>query len=441
MKSILLFGAGKSATALIKYLGGECASQEWKLIVCDANEDLAKEKIKGLSAARACAANVLNDEERSNLIKQMDLVISLLPPSLHFLVAKDCLNFGKNLLTASYVDENIESLREEIKKKGLLFISEMGLDPGIDHISAMSLIHEIKEKGGIIDSFKSHCGGLVSPESDDNPWHYKITWNPANVVSAGKAGAIYKENNETVSVNYSDIFVNPQIVKVPSLPDLASYPNRDSLSYTKTYQLEDCATFIRTTLRYPAFCRGWNKIIALNLTDSDDQKSIVNCATWHDWFELKKQEFLNKPSITHTDFFDNEFMDQLDFLEINSQEKLPKAGVPSSELLQFLLEKKWVIQPDDKDMVVMMHEINYELDGKRNGIKSSLVVKGENSVDTAMAKTVGLPLGIAAKLILQQKIQLTGLHIPVVPEIYKPVLKELENYGVKFFEEKRKAEM
>lgn len=434
MKKILLFGAGKSATALIKYLGKECEIQGWKFSVCDTNELIIKEKIKSYPAAEAVVVNVLNDDERAAQVKHAGLVISLLPPSLHFLVAKDCVRFGKNLLTASYVDDQIKSLEEEIKQKGLFFLSEMGLDPGIDHMSAMALIHEIQNKGGKITSFKSHCGGLISPESDDNPWHYKITWNPANVVSAGKSGALFKRNNETVSVPYERIFSEEHSIKVPSLQPLSWYPNRDSLSYMKLYELERCETFIRTTLRYPSFIRGWNKIVALDLTNSDDTSKIANVHTWKDWFDLKLNEFAHKTQSDLSDFMNEEFTNQIQFLGLNSNENLPKKEVPSSELLLNLLEKKWHIQPEDKDMVVMMHEIGYECSGVHHEIKSSLVVYGENELDTAMSKTVGLPLGIMAKLILTDSINLTGLHIPVLPEIYEPVLEELKLCGIEFRE-------
>src|SRR5665647_1683316 len=258
MKTILLFGAGKSATSLIEYLGKCCDQNDWKFFVCDADLSLAESKIKNFKSARAVSIDVSNVEKRHELIPGSDIVISMLPPGLHFLVAKDCVMFSKNLLTASYVDEKIRSLKNEIEQKGLLFLGEMGLDPGIDHMSAMKMINDIKKEGGKITSFKSHCGGLVSPESDDNPWHYKITWNPGNIVMAGSSGAVYKLNGSIVTIPYHKIFTDNEVVNVPGLFPLAWYPNRDSLTYIDTYRLQDADTFIRTTLRHASFCHGWN---------------------------------------------------------------------------------------------------------------------------------------------------------------------------------------
>ncbi len=438
MKTILLFGAGKSATSLIDYLGKTSDANDWKFFICDSNLPLAQSKTKNFRSAVAISFDVSNAEKRHEYISKADLVISMLPPALHFLVAKDCVAFSKNLLTASYIDEKIKSLKEEIEEKGLLFLGEMGLDPGIDHMSAMNLIHKIKNAGGEITSFKSHCGGLVSPESDDNPWHYKITWNPANVVMAGSTGAVYLENGQKVEIPYSQIFDDENnIVNVPGLFPLAWYANRDSLSYIDTYQLEALHTFIRTTLRYPSFCRGWSKIIKLDLTNRNDHNEIKNCETFADWFNLKKDKFAsqNGRDFNENDFFNSEFSEQISYLGLNKEEKISVEISNSALVLQSVLEKKLMMKPDDKDMIIMLHEIEYSIDGENKKTRSCLIVKGADQIRTAMAKTVGLPLGIAAKLILEEKIKLTGLHIPVIAEIYEPVLKELELNGIRFNEE------
>jgi len=436
MKSILLFGAGKSTTSLIDYLGKTCNEKNWKLYICDANLSLALSKSSPFSCAEAISFDITNTEKRQQLILQTDIVISMLPPAFHFLIAKDCLAFSKNLLTASYIDTNVRSLSDEIEAKGLLFLNEMGLDPGIDHMSAMKIINEIKSQGGTITSFKSHCGGLISPESDDNPWHYKITWNPINVVAAGSSGAFYKKNGEIVEVLYSRVFADEkQLVEVPTIGSLEWYANRDSLSYIDTYQLHGISTFIRTTLRYPSFCRGWNKIVHLDLTNKNDHEEIKNCKSFDDWFELKKEKLLqNETGIDESVFFDSEFLEQVDFLGLRSEEKLPEPVLNSGSLLQYVLEKNLAMKPADKDMVIMLHEIEFSINGKNKQTRSCLIVKGHDKTHTAMAKTVGLPLGIAATLILENKINVTGLHIPVIPEIYEPVLKELELNGVKFNE-------
>ena len=433
MKKILIFGAGKSATCLIEYLGVVCEENNWRLVLCDVDLQLAQSKIINCKDATAISIDVSNGEERINLIQDADIVISMLPPHLHFLVANNCLNFSKHLLTASYIDGEIKKLSGQIEQKGLLFLCEMGLDPGIDHMSAMKIINDIKEQGGKITSFKSHCGGLVSPESDDNPWHYKITWNPANIVMAGSSGAIYKNEGKIVEILYKDIFLDCKEVDVPDLFPLAWYPNRDSLTYINTYGLHDIDTFIRTTLRHPSFCRGWNTIVNMELTDLNDHEEIKNCKTYNEWYQQKNKTtqssfYLNKE--------DDEFDKQADYLGLRSNDSIKTEINNSALLLQNILEKKLAMQPHDKDMIVMFHEIGYEINGENKEVRSSLIVKGDNQKQTAMAKTVGLPLGIAAKLILQNKIKLTGLHIPVLPEIYEPVLLELEAHQIKFIEEK-----
>lgn len=415
------------------------------MVVADADLDTAQSKITDPSAAKAVELDITNSDARRMLITEADVVISLLPPHLHIHVAMDCAAIGRHLLTASYVDEAIRSLEAEIKSKELLFLCEMGLDPGIDHMSAMQLIDRIKEAGGQITSFKSHCGGLVAPESDNNPWHYKISWNPRNVVRAGSAGAVYKEKEEIVSRNYKQIFENIPSLAVDGLPTLAWYPNRDSLSYIPLYKLEETATFIRTTLRYADFCKGWDLMVDLQLTADDDASFVQGCTTYHDWFskKLKQVEGRELSLRMYLELYVPEadhdlLLEQFDFLELDADKPLPAGKSTSADLLQHQLEQKLVLAPDDKDMIVMMHEIDYKMNNQAHHINSTLVVKGIDSRHTAMAKTVGLPLSIAAKLILENKLQLRGLHIPTRKEIYEPVLAALEEKGVKFSERETK---
>ncbi|MEO6681225.1 MAG: saccharopine dehydrogenase C-terminal domain-containing protein [Ginsengibacter sp.] len=431
MKNILLFGAGKSATSLIAYLGKCSDENDWKFVVCDSDLDLVKSKIIGFKNAVAKSINVTEEVNRHELIEQADIVISMLPAALHFLVAKDCVLFSKNLLTASYIDDSIQSLEKEIVEKNLLFIGEMGLDPGIDHMSAMKMIHKIKKEGGKILSFKSHCGGLVAPESDDNPWHYKITWNPANVVSAGSSGASFLKNNEVVQIPYKEIFAHEEnVVDIPDLGPLAFYANRDSLNYIDTYDMKGIQTFIRTTLRYPAFNKGWDILVNAGFTSKDDFEFVKDCKTFNEWFQLKMNQWGGFSKTNR----ESEFMEQVDFLGMRNDELIPAGMKNSAGILQYLLENSLIMKPDDKDMIVMLHELDYEIGGMKKNLIGSLIVKGKDQLHTAMAQTVGLPLGIAAKLILQNQIHLTGLHIPVVEEIYNPVLKELAQNGIQFSE-------
>lgn len=428
MKTILLFGAGKSATCLIDYLIAQAPAHDWQLIIVDNNLPLAESKVGGASRAKALAADITDATERNRLIRQADVVISMLPPALHILVAGSCLSEGRHLLTASYADEKIQQLDADIQKKGLLFLCEMGLDPGIDHMSAMQIIHRIKAQGGNITSFYSHCGGLVAPESDDNPWHYKISWNPRNVVLAGKAGAVYKKDGNIETTPYEKMFTGNPVVSIPGYGDYAWYPNRDSLAYTRLYGLEDTTTFIRTTLRHPDFCKGWSKVVELGLTD-DSQPFDTHQLSYA---ALTKQQFDKHPNAeAETDMQKS----MLSFLGLYDEQIIGRGKQTAADILQSLLERKLMLHPSDKDMIIMLHEFEYLLNGRQQKINSCLVVKGENHLRTAMAKTVGLPLGIAASLILQNKIRLTGLHIPILPEIYNPVLKALEREGICFREE------
>jgi saccharopine dehydrogenase-like NADP-dependent oxidoreductase len=423
----------------------------------------------------------------------------MLPPLLHFLVAKDCIRENKTLLTASYIDAKIRAMEKEIRQKGLLFLCEMGLDPGIDHMSAMKIVHHIQQQGGVIKSFRSHCGGLVAPESDDNPWRYKISWNPRNIVLAGKSGADFKENNQLKHCGYHELFDSNRTINIPGLGTLAWYPNRDSLTYIELYRIHTAETFVRTTLRYPEFCSGWKNIVDLQLTDEDsfyntDGMTLQAFFQLHfkqhgcnEWIEkqltsrftqskelLEKlqqlleaeeqataiqagkevQEFMmvddtgelkdinldeikntTAATVAGTMYEANLAIKQLFFLGMtDDQTYINKGKCSAAEVLQFALEQKLALKEYDRDMIVMIHEIEYEREGKLFQTLSWLVEKGNDHLNTAMARTVGLPLGIAAKLILEGRIQLTGLHIPIHPEIYNPVLQELEKHGIRFEE-------
>lgn len=498
MKKVLLFGAGKSATVLIDYLVKHSVSQQWTLTVVDADLALAQGKVGNTPGCMAVSFDINDEDDRRAHIMTADIVISLLPPALHFLVAADCLTYKKNLLTASYVDEQMKSMQSEIEKAGLLFLCEMGLDPGIDHMSARKMIDDIQKDGGKITSFLSHCGGLVAPESDDNPWHYKVSWNPKNIVMAGKSGAVFKQNNHTVTMNYDQLFSQKRFVAVNGNEPLCWYPNRDSLSYASIYGLEDCATFIRTTLRHPDFIYGWKNIVDLKLTDDmpvyettgkslkDFFKEHLDKHGFANWLQQKMMEqfefsrkiledlavwmgiedAIQEGGEEKTDdmMLVNEkgnleeldtdqvklnaaaavadkmqeaklLLKQLFFLGMDDDKtEINKGLCSAADVLQLVLEKKLALLPGDKDMVVMIHEIEFEKGGQGYKHTSSLALHGENDHHTAMAKTVGLPLGIAAKLILDGTIDLKGLHIPVCEEIYAPVLKELAENGIRFID-------
>jgi saccharopine dehydrogenase (NADP+, L-glutamate forming) len=299
-------------------------------------------------------------------------------------------------------------------------------------MSAMQIIHDIQSNGGQISSFKSHCGGLIAPESDNNPWHYKISWNPRNIVTAGKAGAIYQQDGKVVTKNYEQIFEDCAQLNIPQVGSLAYYPNRDSLSYIPLYQLETAQTFIRTTLRYANFCLGWNKIVQAELT-SDEELIDTNGLSFAQFF----QDHLNKYQV---ELNTPELMEQFNFLGLNDPTLINKGILSTAQILQAILEAKWKLQEGDKDLIVMLHELEYSMNNQQYALQSALVVKGDDELHTAMAKTVGLPLGIAAVLILENKIAIKGLHIPIIKEIYEPVLAELIKEGIAFKETKKELQ-
>lgn len=439
---ILVFGAGKSATVLIHFLKKTITEKNWLLTVADSNLAVVSAKLNGHPGTNAVQMDIQDQEARRSLVQSASIVISMLPPALHYLLAEDCLSNGINLLTASYLDDKTKHLAQEIEKKGLLFLYEMGLDPGIDHMSAIQIIHQIQAEAGVIKRFRSHCGGLVAPENDDNPWHYKISWNPRNVVLAGSAGARYLEDGVAVSIPYHGLFNNEATVNIPGLYPMGFYPNRDSLSYIPIYGLESATDFLRTTLRYPEFIKGWSGLLHLGLTDQHhlyelDQMSIAAFFKQHidrmalnNWMEQLMEQAIHDANAGH-------FLEQLNWLGLQDEQTvLPMKNGTAADVLQFLLETKLALLPGEKDMIVMQHEFDYQINDQSYSLKSSLVCIGEDDQRTAMAKTVGLPLGIAAQLILENKITLKGLHIPILPEIYEPVLAALQIEGIAFQETK-----
>ena len=435
-KHILLFGAGKSATVLIDYLKKKSIEHNWLLVVADNNLAIVQQKLGIGPNTKAIQIDIENAAARKELVAGASIVISMMPPSLHYLIAVDCIEFNKNLLTASYTDARIKDLSDQIENNRLLFLCEMGLDPGIDHMSAMKLIHEIDEKQGKIISFKSHCGGLVAPENDDNPWHYKISWNPRNVVLAGKAGAIYLKDGITITKAYDQIFHLKEEVQIPDVGALAYYPNRDSISYIDLYQLHNIKTFIRTTLRYPSFIAGWNTMVEWHFTDENFQYQTKGLCI-ADFFEMhfKTKGLTYKLETLKTNTVASELLKQFEFLGLNDHATLlPMQSGSAADIIQFILEYKLALKPGEKDMVVMLHEIDYLLEDQLHHVTSSLVIIGNDDQRTAMAKTVGLPLGIAAVLILEGKIKEIGLQIPIKASIYEPVLRELEKESIRFTE-------
>jgi saccharopine dehydrogenase (NADP+, L-glutamate forming) len=437
MKQILVIGAGLSSAALIRYLQQAAqANGLWQITVADANAEAARIRAANDVNTRSILLNASDTYELEQTVMNYDIVLSLLPPDMHVLVAKACIKYQKHLITASYVSEAMRNLHTDALKAGVLLLNEMGLDPGIDHMSAIKVIHQLKKQGAQIHTFKSYCGGLVAHEHDDNPWHYKITWNPRNVVLAGKATASYKHKQQIKYIPPARIFKQIEEIEVDGhMYD--GYPNRDSLSYIKPYGISQAHTVIRGTLRGIGFCDAWQVIVDLGLNDEQliiEDADKLTFRTWlaafvphahHDDVEEKLCQFLGL-SQTDTRF------QKLQWLGLFDHTPIPVRSGSSAQILQLLLQQKWKLQPHELDMIVMQHQFGYELEGKNYLRKDNLIVKGADTTYTAMANTVGLPMGIAAKFILDGTIQQRGVQIPLSEMIYEPVLKELETFGVTF---------
>ncbi|MBA3647176.1 MAG: saccharopine dehydrogenase NADP-binding domain-containing protein [Chitinophagales bacterium] len=442
MKNILVLGAGRSSTVLITYLLDH--SMEWnaKITVGDLSLKLAASKVGNHPNGNAIYFNANDEKGRKDIIQNKDIIVSLLPPALHLAVAKDCIEFKKQMVTASYVTPEMQMLDSAAKENGLLFMCEMGLDPGIDHMSAMKMIHKVKDNEGIISSFKSGTGGLVAPESDNNPWHYKITWNPQNVVMAGKGTAQYLENGKKKLVPYHRLFTETGKFKIKNYGKFESYPNRDSLAYISKYELNGIKTLLRTTLRKQGYSAAWNAVVQLGLTDDSYSLHDLNTISYGEWLSgylPENTKWKDAPLQERTAKFlgvkqEGRIIKRLKWLGLFSREKIPLSEATPAKVMEDLIIKKWAMLDDENDMIVMRHELKYYLQKKEHELVSTMILPGENSHRTAMAKTVGLPLGIMVKLLIQQKIVLTGVHIPVMAEIYEPVLQELQEYGIEFTE-------
>ncbi len=436
MKNILIFGAGRSSYFMLSYLAENAKKYNWKIKVVDKQKsdflDLFKIEFEEL--------NVKDEFAREEEIKKSDLVISMLPARFHMLVAQSCLKFSKNLITASYENKDLYDFKNEIENKGLLFLNECGLDPGLDHMSAMSVINEIKDKGNKLLAFESFTGGLVAPESDNNPWGYKFSWNPRNVVLAGQDGpAKFIQEGKIKYISYNRLFRRTELINIDEFGRFEGYANRDSLSYVEKYGLQGVPTVYRGTLRRPGFCKAWNVFVQIGATSDEyymentedmTYREFINSFLYYhpsDSIDLKLYHSLQIP-------MDSDTIPKLEWLGIFEKKKIGLKRATPAQVLEKLLEEKWRLLPHEKDMIVMWHKFEY-IDNSTKTKKekhSSLVVLGESGKRTAMAKTVGLPLTVAAKLILLEKIKLKGLYIPTVKEIYEPVLDELKNYQIKF---------
>ena len=441
MKNILIIGAGKSSSYLIKYLLEKSDKENLHLHIGDICTKNIKLIVGDHQNATSFLFDVFDSKKRQEYIKKSDIVISMLPARFHIEVAKDCLTYNKHMVTASYISKEMRALDNAAKTKGLVFMNEIGVDPGIDHMSAMQLIDKIKESGGKMLLFESFTGGLVAPENDNNLWNYKFTWNPRNVVLAGQGGAaMFIQEGTYKYIPYHKLFRRTEFLNIDGSGNFEAYANRDSLKYRSIYGLEDIPTMYRGTIRKVGFSRAWDIFVQLGMTDDSyriqnsegmSYRDFVNLFLAYspsDSVELKLRSYLK------IDQDDVVWAKLIELDLFNPTKKITLKNATPAQILQKILESSWTLEEEDKDMIVMQHLLGYEMKGEKKQIESSLIVKGENQNYTAMAKTVGLPVAIAALKILQGEIKTPGVQLPISKEIYEPILKELKEYGVQFSE-------
>jgi saccharopine dehydrogenase-like NADP-dependent oxidoreductase len=440
MKKILVIGSGRSSTSLIKYLLDNSDLEKWTVTVVDFNLKLAESKVGNHQNGFSYQLDANDDVKRKEYIQSSDVVISMLPAHMHFKVLKDSVDYGVHVITPSYITNEIKTLNENALKKNILVLNELGLDPGIDHMSAKKLIDQVKAKGGDVKGFESYTGGLVAPESDDNPWNYKFTWNPRNVVLAGQGGsAKFIKEGKYKYIPYHKLFRRTDIIDVPGFGKFEGYPNRDSLKYRSIYELDNISTMYRGTLRKVGFCRAWNIFVQLGATDDSyivegsenmTNREFINSFlkfNTYDSVELKLRHYLR---IEQDDYM----WEKLVWLGIFENKKIGLKDASPAQILQKILQEKWSLSPQDKDMIVMWHRVTYTLDNIEKKLISHMAYIGKNSNATAMSDTVGLPLGIATKMLLNGSIKTRGVVLPLDKQIYDPVLKELKQFGIDFVE-------
>lgn len=439
MKKIFVIGAGRSTTTMIQYLLDHSEMEDWLVTVGDINLEAAQEKVGDHPRGRAIHFDAFDRDTRRKEIEDADLVISLLPPKLHIIAAEDCLDLDTNLVTASYVSTEMEMMDEAVRAGGLIFLNEVGADPGIDHMSAMHMIHRAKERGGKITAFRSYCGAVVAPESN-NLWGYKFTWAPRNIILAGQGIAQYRRNGKIKYLPYHHLFRRYDEVKVPGYGSFEAYANRNSLKYAPLYELNDTQTIYRATLRHSGFCDMWQAFVEIGLTDNSMKLSNSKDITFRDFLFSFINEVPGKSDRESLAIFlkrsaDDPVVEKIVALGLLGDEIYPQENASPADVLEHILIKYWVFEDDDTDMLVMQHKLDFELDGKIHQMTASMVDKGLDHDHTAIARTVGLPAAMCARLILRGEIDETGVRIPNFKSVYVPVLKELEEYGIVFHEE------
>ncbi|MCW5895727.1 MAG: saccharopine dehydrogenase NADP-binding domain-containing protein [Bacteroidetes bacterium] len=443
MKHILVLGAGQSTSYLISYLLQHAEQFDWFVTVGDHNAELATQRVAGHPRGQALQFDINDEPTRVALLKKAKIVVNMLPRPYQHLVALECLKNSSHMITASYEDPMVRKLETEAHRKNILILNEMGLDPGIDHMVGMALIQRIRNQGGVVNSFRSYGGGLPAPKAAPNPLNYAITWNPRNVLMAGEDGALYKEDGRINLLPFHQLFQRTWTVDVEGIGTLEAYPNRDSLAYESVLGLTMDHTIIRGTLRYPGWSETWQQIVYLGLANEALRIPNLKNMTYRELTEMAlpqsqgpkklEQQVANYLGISPT----GKIMDNLKWLGLFSKEKIGVDVQTVAEVMIHLMKQKLRMPDGAQDMVVLVHEIECHYPNENNRkeqVTSTFIEYGEPGGHTAISKTVGMPAAIATKLVLTDRLPLTGCHIPTHPAVYEPVLKELVECGLVFKE-------
>ncbi|MCK4225247.1 MAG: saccharopine dehydrogenase NADP-binding domain-containing protein [candidate division Zixibacteria bacterium] len=431
MKKVLVLGAGLVAKPLVQYLLDQ---PDFFVKVASRTVSKAEKLVGDHPRGEALSLNVNDTATLRDLISEADLAISMVPYAHHVTVANLCIELKKHMVTTSYVSEAMNKLDKRAKDAGVLILNEIGLDPGIDHMSAMRIIHGVQNKGGRIASFYSYCGGLPAPEANTNPWGYKFSWSPRGVVLAGKNSARYLKDKKEVEIPSEDLFAHFWPMNIEGLPPLEAYPNRDSVPYIQIYEISDADSMYRGTLRYPGWCQTLKKVVELGLLDETEQK--VKGLSYADFLRMlikkEKGDDLKKDLAAYLKMDeDSEPIKRFEWLGLFGDEIIPTEKNSPLDVFADRLLEKLKYEEGERDMIVLHHDFTAEYPGKKKEkITSTLIDYGIPHGDSAMSRTVGLPAAIGATLILQGRIKDTGVHIPVSPTIYEPALDELEKLGI-----------
>jgi saccharopine dehydrogenase (NADP+, L-glutamate forming) len=434
MKKVLILGAGMVVKPMVEYL----LRNNFELMVASPMKDRADEMINGNPLGSSLDWSMDDPAMLEKLVNKYDITVSLLPYKYHSDVAKVCLRQKKSLVTTSYIQPGMNDLHESAKNAGLLFLNEIGLDPGIDHMTAMRIIDHIHKKGGKVEEFYSLCGALPAPESADNPFKYKFTWSPKGVILASRNSAIYLKKGRKIYIEPSDLFKDRFTYSFPGIGDLDVYPNRDSVSYIDIYGIPDVKSMYRGTFRYKGWCEALDAMKSLEMLDDSvkDYHGMTFCEFLAERGGMDKKDLKNQLAKKLGVPVTSVAIQALEFLGFFSDEKLRYRVTTPFEITSDRMIKKMLLSDSERDMVILQHIfLAFYPDGTREVIKSSMLDFGSPSTDTSIARTVALPAAIAVKMILEKKIEVSGVHRPVIPQIYNPVLDELKTLGVEMKEE------